>query len=63
MADRLTRLGWQARRATAAQTEGRRARDRMAAAVGKVVGKAGWEGAATGAGAAEIVVLASKAAY
>jgi hypothetical protein len=27
------------------------------------VGKAGWEGAATGAGAAEVVVLASKAAY
>jgi hypothetical protein len=42
-------LGWRAGRATAAQTEGRRARDRMAAVVrkvmrkvvGKVVGKAG----------------------
>jgi hypothetical protein len=31
--------------------------------VRKVVGKAGWGGAATGAGAAEVVVLASGAAY
>jgi hypothetical protein len=49
--------------ATAARTEGRRARDRIAAVVGKVIGKAGWGGAATGAGAAEVVVLASRAAY
>jgi hypothetical protein len=35
----------------------------MAAVVRKVVRKAGWEGAATGARAAEVVMLASKAAY
>jgi hypothetical protein len=63
LADRLTGLGWRAGRATAARTEGRRARDRMAAVVRKVVGKAGWGGAATGAGAAEVVMLASGAAY
>jgi hypothetical protein len=32
----------------------------MAAVVGKVVRKAGWGGAATGAGAAEVVVLGVK---
>jgi hypothetical protein len=31
--------------------------------VGKVVGKAGWGGAATGAGAAEVVMLTSEAVY
>jgi hypothetical protein len=35
----------------------------MAAVVRKVMGKAGWGGAATGAGAAEVVILASEAAY
>jgi hypothetical protein len=35
----------------------------MAAVVRKVVGKAGWGGAATSARAAEIVMLASRAAY
>jgi hypothetical protein len=35
----------------------------MAAVVGKVIGKGGWGGAATGAGAAEVVMLASKVAY
>jgi hypothetical protein len=39
LADRLTGLGWRAGRATVARTEGRRARDRMAAVVGKVVGR------------------------
>jgi hypothetical protein len=35
----------------------------MTAVMRKVVRKAGWEGAATGAGAAKVMALPSKAAY